>query len=189
MSYWNEIFSTFRVLSKWEHSSNNSKICNQTRLVSVKGGTYLEVKTQIEEITFLCDTKNYKHVRKHVWNVHKIEGKYYVGARINGKNVYFHRMITNFKMVGHINRESMDNRNCNLQETNHRKNNLNRKLQRNNTSGLNGISQFGNKWRFQWHECGRRKSRISRDLGELKEFKKQKDLQLGNKNGYDVNYE
>ncbi|CAG8543275.1 17328_t:CDS:1 [Dentiscutata erythropus] len=189
MSYWNEIFSSFKVLSKWEHSLNNKKVYNQTRFVSVKGETFLEVKTQLDGITFLCDMKNYKHIRKHVWNVHKIEGKYYVGARINGKNVYFHRMITKFKMVGHINRESMDNRICNLQETNHRLNNLNRKLQRNNTSGINGISLFGNKWRFQWHEYGLRKSKVSKDLEELKEFKKHKDLELGNKNGYKVDYD
>ncbi|CAG8663244.1 10030_t:CDS:2 [Dentiscutata erythropus] len=55
-------------------------------------------------------------------------------------------------------------------------------------SGINGISLFGNKWRFQWHEYGLKKSKVSKDLEELKEFKKQR-LELGNKNGYKVDYD
>ncbi|CAG8785957.1 28829_t:CDS:2, partial [Dentiscutata erythropus] len=34
-----------------------------------------------------------------------------------------------------------------------------------------------------------RKSKVSKDLEELKEFKKYKDLELGNKNGYKVDYD
>ena len=43
-------------------------------------------------------------------------------------------------MINHINRIRYDNREINLRKTTSRENQLNRRLQTNNTSGHNGIS-------------------------------------------------
>lgn len=56
-------------------------------------------------------------------NKHK---SHYAGLLEDGKNVPFHKAITGFEMTDHINRYTMDNRRCNLRETNALDNNRNR---------------------------------------------------------------
>lgn len=56
-------------------------------------------------------------------NEHK---SHYAGLLEDGKNIPFHKAITGFEMTDHINRYPMDNRRCNLRETNALDNNRNR---------------------------------------------------------------
>lgn len=65
----------------------------------------------------------------------KTEGHYY--------KVHMHRVIANTPAgleCDHINRNKLDNRRCNLRNVTKSVNRLNAKVQRNNKSGVNGVS-------------------------------------------------
>jgi hypothetical protein len=70
--------------------------------------------------------------------------KRYVGTKIKGREVYLHRFLMNATPgleVDHINGDTLDNRRANLRVVTHRTNIANRtRLNRNNTSGVTGVS-------------------------------------------------
>lgn len=55
----------------------------------------------------------------------------YAVFSINNKLIRFHKYITNYNMTDHINRNTLDNRLCNLQETTYKLNNNNRGIPKN----------------------------------------------------------
>jgi hypothetical protein len=66
--------------------------------------------------------------------------KYYAMISIDGKEVGFHNHITKFKMVDHIDRDTMNNTINNLREATHKVNNNNRNQSINSTDhGLIGV--------------------------------------------------
>ncbi len=79
-------------------------------------------------------------------------------GRVNGKNVYLHRLIAEHagidvsQQIDHINRNPLDNRVSNLRPATHAQNTHNAKVQRNNVSGLKGVC-------FR-KDCGRYQARI-----------------------------
>lgn len=89
----------------------------------------------------LCDYDQLDLVKNHHFFV-TISGNtnehrsHYAAFIQDNKNVSFHKMITGFDMTDHINRYPMDNRRCNLRETNALENNRNRtnhyKIDKNN---------------------------------------------------------
>ena len=81
---------------------------------------------------------------------------FYAYLNIDNKNVGFHNYITGFKMVDHINRNSLDNRLINLREVNHKINNNNR-TSLVNTSGFLGVSfnAKDNSWRARIKQDGK----------------------------------
>jgi hypothetical protein len=87
-------------------------------------------------------------------------------------NIYMHRMInkTPCRMItDHINRNTLDNRRCNLRTADKRINSINRGLQSNNTSGYKGISwnKKNKKWEtYIW------KNQIKIGLGRFNNLNK-----------------
>ena len=64
----------------------------------------------------------------------------------------FHRYITGFQMVDHINRDPLDNRLCNLREATFKINGTNTSMHSNNTSGYTGV-RFISEERREGKEC------------------------------------
>lgn len=78
-------------------------------------------------------------VSQFLWHV---GAKGYVMARLNGKKIYLHRLIMNTPNdmdTDHINRNKLDNRRENLRIATRSENNMNKKMQTNNTSGYKGV--------------------------------------------------
>jgi hypothetical protein len=201
-SPWKKIHSSFKVCSVFHEGkkslTNNkykNKLFNQIRLVSINNITYLEVKTQKPEITFICDISNYIKLRQYTWTAYKTknDNTYYIATKIKKDNkrsiLSFHRLIKpEYKIINHIKRIGYDNRECNLRETTPRDNSLNRKLRKDNKSGYNEISYHkqNKRWRFQWYENKKLKTKWFKVKQEAIDFKVIHDKITGNMNGYQV---
>ena len=87
----------------------------------------------------------------------------YAFARVGRKVVKMHRFIMQpqpHEQIDHINGDGVDNRPVNLRTATSITQNNNRRMLRNNTSGLNGIQwQAGKAWYVRWREGGRRRSK------------------------------
>ena len=100
--------------------------------------------------------------RKHNLCAHITRGYYKVNLwRDNrGSCKEIHRLIAlhfipnpdNLPQVDHINRDKLDNRICNLRWVSRQTNGRNQSLSKNNTSGQQGVSSHGNKWRANWND-------------------------------------
>ncbi|RIB01975.1 hypothetical protein C2G38_2050442 [Gigaspora rosea] len=202
-SNWEDKFENFEVLSEWEKSTstNNNKKLNYFHLVEINSKVYYEVQTQKPEIMFLLDLKHYKLLEDHTWYswTTKKRNTYYILTGTNKTIKKVHRMIhLKWPIIDHINRNGLDNRECNLRKTTPRENNLNRWKRKDNTSGYNGISfdKNMNAWVFDWKENNKHKTkcfcisrrRTSEEAKKLAvEFKLAHNKITDNRNGYDVN--
>lgn len=109
------------------------------------------------------DRSDFKSDRSYkMWNT-RFKGKRvdhitkagYYSVRIDGKPYLVHRIVWVIcygywpKNIDHIDGNPLNNKLENLQECNQQQNNMNRGLQSNNTSGINGVtwSKALNKWR------------------------------------------
>lgn len=76
--------------------------------------------------------------------------KSYVGGKVDGRNVYFHRLIIGANdghLVDHINGDTLDNRRCNLRIVNASQNMQNRvKPATGLSSRFKGVWKSGRKW-------------------------------------------
>lgn len=99
---------------------------------------FVEMRTSKGE-PFLIDAEDYERVKNVCWYIN--HG--YVLGCINGKEVRLHRFLTECPetaIVDHINQNKADNRKCNLRIVNHSQNNMNKSMQKNNTSGYVGVN-------------------------------------------------
>ena len=79
----------------------------------------------------------------------------YIRIIINKKSYFAHRLAWLYvygyfpSYIDHINTDKSDNRLCNLREATNSENQCNKKLTKNNTSGVKGVSWFArdNNWR------------------------------------------
>jgi hypothetical protein len=95
----------------------------------------------------LVDDEDYEWLSRYKWRLHS-DG--YAIRNHNKTTVRMHREIMGFPdgEIDHINRNKLDNRKENLRTVTSSQNKMNRPKQRNNTSGINGVSwhKLNKKW-------------------------------------------
>ena len=70
------------------------------------------------------------------------------------------------KEIDHINRDGLDNRLCNIREGSNRINSNNKRIQKNNTSGVKGVYITGNNWVAQWNDINGKRHKKSFSIGK-----------------------
>jgi len=92
----------------------------------------------------LIDEYDLDKVVNATWFAKDYKGKYYAASRINGKEVKLHRIILpNTNIVDHINRNTLDNRRCNLREASLLLNRNNSTGWRKSSSKYKGVTYEG----------------------------------------------
>ncbi|CAG8687683.1 8279_t:CDS:1 [Racocetra fulgida] len=167
-SPWRKIHPTFTIKTFWTFGelgkgSHKNKLYNRIRKISIDNIDYFEVETQKPEMTFLIDIKNYGIMKKYTWYNHKAGNIFYIETNDKDNNYKIlklhHLICPEWKIIDHINRNGLDNRECNLRKTSARENGMNCKLRKHNSSGYNGISfdKFSKYWGFHWIENNKHK--------------------------------
>lgn len=105
-----------------------------------------------EGISAIIDDEDFDRVMEHKWRCDfksKTHGSYACTIGIRKNSIYMHRFITRAPkgmVVDHKNGDGLDNRKGNLRVCTHQENSRSRQcLQKNNTSGYQGVfkSQYG----------------------------------------------
>lgn len=110
---------------------------------------YIEGKLTNTDDVFLIDAQDYNNINKYTWYV---DNSGYVATSIKKKKVYMHRLIMDCKtkeeQVDHINHNTIDNRRSNLRIVDNSKNQMNKRIRKDNKSGYKGVywSKSNNKW-------------------------------------------
>lgn len=88
--------------------------------------------------SFIFSPEDVEIVKSHSWTV----TRGYVRTTINGKSVYFHKLVLGAEddvEVDHINLNRFDNRRQNLRSASHAENQRNRGAHRDNKTGYKGV--------------------------------------------------
>lgn len=88
--------------------------------------------------SFLFDREDEDLIKAHTWSL----ARGHVRTIVDGKTVYFHRMILKCPddvQIDHINRDKTDNRRCNLRFATHAENQRNRQAHKDNACGYKGV--------------------------------------------------
>ena len=98
----------------------------------------------------LVDDEDFEWLSQWKWHLTGKMG--YVVRSAKGKNIYLHRLVNKTPdglQTDHINTNPLDNRRKNLRIATSSLNNINKKMQSNNTSGIRGVSwdKFKKKWK------------------------------------------
>jgi len=134
----------------------------------------------------LVDDSDFGQIDEFHWHAELLmKSHWYAFTSINGKSISMHRLLMNpskGQEIDHINGNGLDNRQENLRICSHLENMRNRKLHKNNKSGVKGVYRSDNKWRVQIRvnkkaiEIGQflnlEDARIARNLAARKYFGK-----------------
>lgn len=109
----------------------------------------------IDGTHFIFDAIDYDKIKNTKWYLSYQGGRPYLVDRRGGK---LHSKIVDCPSgyeVDHINLDTLDNRHSNLRICTHQQNQINQPLQRNNTSGICGVSWYAprNKYRARIKIC------------------------------------
>lgn len=101
----------------------------------------------------LVDDEDFKRLNKFKWSANATNSKvtFYASRWNINKNVSMHREIMNppnNMVIDHINHDTLDNRKCNLRICTYGQNLYNKKIYKQNTSGIPGVRW--NKQRREW---------------------------------------
>lgn len=99
---------------------------------------------------FYFDLEDYDLIKRYYW--HKSIGGYLMACgrpELNDKkHVKLHKLVVNYTIVDHYNRNKLDNRKKNLKDATIEGNNRNRPIFKNNISGIMGLNYY--KHRKSW---------------------------------------
>ena len=151
---------------KWQREQSNAH--NLTKNMYRIVGDHLEVKLQ-NDLVMLCEIEHIPIVEERIWTANKSKGKYtyYTKSRDSKKrgqkHTLFHRRVyPEFPEVDHINRNGLDNRRCNIRNGKNYVNANNKRMQKNNTSGVKGVYKENGKkarWCSQWSVEGKKRKK------------------------------
>lgn len=104
----------------------------------------------------MIDDVDFQYLNQWKWHYH--HG--YAARTIRNKKIYMHRIILDTPEgldTDHINRNTLDNRRCNLRAVTHRKNIMNTGIRTDNTSDVKGVSwhKASKKWRAFVYSYGK----------------------------------
>jgi hypothetical protein len=152
--------------------------------------------------TMLFDKEDLDKVQRYTWWINESrETNVYAATKIHGKAIKFHQLLMpDAKIVDHIAgthfNKTLNNKKSNLRPSNPRENKNNAVMQKNNTSGVNGVINQKDRRLFliQWKENGMSKQKLigygpksSRTeqsaFDEACRFRKEVDLRTGCTNG------
>lgn len=96
--------------------------------------------------SFCFDSKYFSVVSRYNWRLSSSYRKKYIVYVVTGQGTKLHNIllpsVPKGMEVDHINMDPMDNRLCNLRICTHQQNQINQGLQKNNTSGVVGVSFY-----------------------------------------------
>lgn len=99
----------------------------------------------------LLDSADVERVQDFTWSVRRgVHGHAYASTKWKGKTILMHRYLVDPPpggLVDHINNNGLDNRRCNLRVCTYSENLQNRKVHKNNQSGLKGAYPCGGRWK------------------------------------------
>ena len=135
----------------------------------------------------IVDTRHYDTVIKHKWAL----SCGYAVCKVNGKNVYLHRMIAGFPdnmVVDHINHNTLDNRECNLRTCTHQENLCNHSGSSRNKSGIKGVSwdKRAKRWKMQIRYNGKTISKSFLDINDAATARREAEIKYYGVFGHNV---
>ncbi len=108
----------------------------------------------------IVDDEDFEYINKWKWCATKrYNGSFYAISTDNKKSVYMHRIIMNPPdgvYVDHINRDSLDNRKCNLRYATNSQNQMNTTAKKNSSTKVKGVFRYGDKFSSQISYDGKR---------------------------------
>lgn len=127
--------------------------------IYTKHDTYYTVRCYDGQ-SFMIDIDDYSVAKDYTWH---IDPNHYAISKINGRVIKLHRLIMGVVdcpdvEIDHINRNTIDNRKCNLRIADRSLNCYNQRLSKYNTSGHSGVYKSKNydKWCVQISHQGKR---------------------------------
>lgn len=98
----------------------------------------------------IVDDEDFEYLSQWKWLFDSNYARRSVGSKGKQKCIYMHKLLINCpqnRKGDHINGNKLDNRKFNLRIATVSENGMNRKVNKNNKSGLKGVSFFGGRWR------------------------------------------
>jgi hypothetical protein len=112
-------------------------------------------------IIFKIDEEDFQKIKKYKWKaVYSPKTKsFYIASSVNDRNIYLHRFLLNNPdgfFVDHINRNTLDNRRCNLRVCDNSQNSMN-KIKKKSKSNYKGVYQRNDTKKYEASICVRGK--------------------------------
>jgi len=122
--------------------------CGKNTYEFLEDGKTAEL-TSTNGYKILLDADDVPIAKEYKWHVTKDQKG--ILSVISSDRVYLHQLIMRFPgcEVDHINLDRLDNRRENLRAVTHQQNQINQPLQRNNTSGVSGVSFYPPRGKFR----------------------------------------